>query len=142
MREDICSLVSEKGLIPRIYKELLQVNTNYPIRIFFLFFFLATPQHVEYLGEGSDPSLSCNLYHNCANARSFNPLCLQFGSAEVPQILLCHSGNSPVRIFNWAKDFNISLKKIHKRLKRCSISFIITEMQLKAIVVRYPLRIY
>ena len=37
--------------------------------------FLATPQHMEFLGQGSDLSCSCELCHIYGNARSFNPLC-------------------------------------------------------------------
>ena len=39
------------------------------------FSFLASPWHMELPGQGSDPSLSCNLCHSCSNIRSFNPLC-------------------------------------------------------------------
>ena len=38
------------------------------------FFFLAYPRHVEFLGQGSDLSHSCNLWHSCSNVRSFNSL--------------------------------------------------------------------
>ena len=39
------------------------------------FFFLATWRHMEFLGQGSDPSCSCDLHYSCGNARCFNPLC-------------------------------------------------------------------
>ena len=32
--------------------------------------FLATLQEIEFLGQGSDPSCSCNLSHSYGNARS------------------------------------------------------------------------
>ena len=34
------------------------------------FFFLATPQHMEFPGQGSDLCHSCNLSHSCSNTRS------------------------------------------------------------------------
>ena len=37
---------------------------------------VATLWHMEFLGQGSDPSRSWNLYHSCGNVRSSNPLCL------------------------------------------------------------------
>ena len=41
-----------------------------------LFSFLANPWHMEFPGQGSDPSHSCDLQCNsCGNAISFNPLC-------------------------------------------------------------------
>ena len=40
--------------------------------IFFFFSFLATPRHMEFLGQGSDPSHSCDPHRSCI---SFNPLC-------------------------------------------------------------------
>ena len=36
----------------------------------FTLYFLATLQHTEFLGQGSDPSCSCNLSHSCGNAGS------------------------------------------------------------------------
>ena len=44
---------------------------------FFFFFlpFLAALWHMQFLGQGSAPSSSCNLYHSCGNTRSFNRLC-------------------------------------------------------------------
>ena len=41
----------------------------------FLFFSLAVPWHMEFLGQGSDLSHGCNLSLSCNNAGSFNPLC-------------------------------------------------------------------
>ena len=42
---------------------------------FFFLPFLTTLQHIKFPGQGSDPSCSCNLFCNCGNIRSFNPLC-------------------------------------------------------------------
>lgn len=39
------------------------------------FSFLAAPQYVEFLGQGLDPSGSCDLCCSCGNSGSFNPLC-------------------------------------------------------------------
>lgn len=36
----------------------------------FFFFFPATSQPMEFLGQGSESSYSCDLYHSCRNARS------------------------------------------------------------------------
>ena len=36
--------------------------------------FLATPQHMEFSGQGLDPSFSCDPCRSCGNARSINPL--------------------------------------------------------------------
>ena len=62
--------------------------------------FLAVPWHMESLGQGLDLS-SCDLGHNCGNARFFNPLCwaregwnLCPGITEMALILLHHSGNT------------------------------------------------
>ena len=46
------------------------------IRIFFILFsFLAAPQHMTFLGQGSDLSYSYDLCQSCSNAISFNTLC-------------------------------------------------------------------
>ena len=44
------------------------------ITLYFWFFsfFLATPQHIVFLGQGSDRSHSCNLSCSCGNAGSLN----------------------------------------------------------------------
>ena len=66
--------------------------------LFIYFYFLPTPWHMDFPGQGSDPSQSCNLH--CGKARSFNPLCragesnLYPGTVEMLQIPVCHSGNS------------------------------------------------
>ena len=41
----------------------------------FFFFFCATMQHMEFLGQGSDQTHSCELHHSYGNTGSFNPLC-------------------------------------------------------------------
>ena len=69
---------------------------------FFVYFsFLVTLRHIEFLGQGSDPSHICNLHLSCSNTRSFNPVCqlaqglnLHPGTAEMPPIPLHHSRNS------------------------------------------------
>ena len=42
---------------------------------FFPFFFFGHLWHMAFLGQGSDPSHSCNLRRTCGNAGSLNPLC-------------------------------------------------------------------
>ena len=54
---------------------LFIIGSSLPILFFFYFSFLASPQHMELLGEGSDPSHSFDLHHCCGIAQSFNPLC-------------------------------------------------------------------
>ena len=66
-------------------------------------FFLAAPWHMEFLGQGSDLSCSCDLDHSCSNARSLTH-CAGQGSnlhpsaPETPLIPVHHSGNSFVFI--------------------------------------------
>ena len=70
-----------------------------PLFSFFPFPFLAVLRHMEFLGQGSDPSCSCELLCSCGKLGSFNPLCwaggwnLHPGAAEMLPIPLCHSGN-------------------------------------------------
>ena len=71
----------------------------------FPFLFFGFPKHVEFLGQGSDSSHSCDLSRSCSNAGSLThwvrpgikpaSLC-----AEIPWIPLCHSGNSS-KFFNF-----------------------------------------
>ena len=55
---------------------------------FFFFSFLATPWHMEFPGQGSDPSCSCDL--RCSNARCFNPLCWAAGGQTCILVLQRH----------------------------------------------------
>ena len=60
--------------IPCKCKELWGINIYMGENRLFLSF-LAAPQHMDFLGQGSDPRHSCNLCYSCTNIRSFNPLC-------------------------------------------------------------------
>ena len=51
---------------------------------FFFFNFLATPQHMEPLSQGLDLSCSCDLCHDCGNARS-PAHCAELGIKPVSQ---------------------------------------------------------
>jgi len=52
--------------------------------VFFFFLpFLAAKQHMEFLGQGSDPSHSCYLSRSCGNAGAFNPPCPARDQARV-----------------------------------------------------------
>ena len=51
---------------------------------FFFFFFLATPWHMEFLGQGSDLSHNCDLCPNCCNAGSLTH-CVRLGIEPVSQ---------------------------------------------------------
>ena len=79
-------------------------GTNKKFNLFVLSFF-ASPQRMEFPGQGSGPRCNCGLHPSCGNARSFNPLCwarelnlhpeaAEIGAAETMTILLYHSGNS------------------------------------------------
>ena len=58
----------------------------------------------RFLGQGLNPSRSCNLCHSCSNTRSFNPLCQarEWTCTSLSNLsyyslifhLLCHSRNS------------------------------------------------
>ena len=66
--------------------------------------FLAGPWHVEFPGQGSDPSCTCSLCSGCSNARSFThwarPGVEPASSApETPPVLLHHRGRSFVVFF-------------------------------------------
>ena len=68
----------------------------------FLFFLLAAPWHMEFLGQASDPSCSCDLSRNCSNTRSLThcarldikPASQGPQDNKMPPVLLHHSGNS------------------------------------------------
>ena len=84
--------------------------------IYFIFLFLVTPRHMEFLGQGVNPSLSCNLCHSGSNAGSLTH-CAGLGlnhvpvAAETPWILLCHGRNSYNPLFSlslWeAEELNV-----------------------------------
>lgn len=65
-----------------------------PLSLFFLS--LATSQRMEFLGQGSEPSCSCNLSCSFRDARSLTH-CDRPGSTLQPSApkMLHHSGNSP-----------------------------------------------
>ena len=44
-------------------------------QLILFFFFLAALRHLEFLGQESDPSRSCDPPCSSGNARSFSPLC-------------------------------------------------------------------
>ena len=66
--------------------------------------FSATPQRMEFPGEGSDPSHSCNLCHSCHNTGSLTH-CPGWGSNLCPSTLetllipVHHSENSDLHHF-------------------------------------------
>ena len=72
------------------------------------FLFLATPQRMEFPGQGSDPSCSCNLSHSCGNTRSLTH-CARPGikpasqCSQDPLIMLHRSGNSKTGASNRRK---------------------------------------
>ena len=56
------------------------------VLLLLLSLFLAVQGHMESLGQGSDPSHSCDVYSSCGNTRSFKPLC-QAGDWTCNQVL-------------------------------------------------------
>ena len=55
-----------------------------------LFFVFPTLQHMEFPGQGSDPSHSCDLHHSFSNAWSFNSLCRARDLTCVLVLQRCH----------------------------------------------------
>ena len=54
--------------------------------LFFFFFpFLAAPQHVEFPGQGSDPTHSRDLSHTCCNTRSLSHCAGIEPASQLPQ---------------------------------------------------------
>ena len=51
---------------------------------------MATPSHMEFLGQGSDPSHICDLCCSYGNAGSFNPLCQTRDGTSVLMLQRCH----------------------------------------------------
>ena len=85
-----------------------------------VFLFLAVPWHMEFPGQGSDPSLSCNLRHSYSNTRSLThyarmgiePVSQGFRDAADPiipqkELLSCSSFN---RVFDSINVFPKSLQ--------------------------------
>ena len=54
---------------------LLRQNKTRMSTVTIFFFFFGHLWHMEFPGQGSGPSHSCNLFPTCSNARYFNPLC-------------------------------------------------------------------
>ena len=54
------------------------------------FSFLAAPQHMDFPGQGADPSHICHLCRSCSNTRSFNLLCQAGDGTCVLELQRCH----------------------------------------------------
>jgi len=86
------------------------------------FFFLFC--HMEFLGQGSDSSRSCNLRHSSRNAGSLNALCwaresnLCPGAAEMPPMPLHHSGNYKAKYFLKRIPWNLEVFMTHNGLQK------------------------
>ena len=75
----------------------------------FFFFYSHTRGIWKFLGQGLNPSWSCDLLHSCSNARSFNPLhwtkdvthtsAVTWATAVGSLTHLHHSRNSTTSIF-------------------------------------------
>ena len=95
----------------------------------FLFHFLAALRHMEFPGQGSDPSHSHGLGHSCGNARSLTH-CVGPGIEPAIQhskrllIPLHHSRNSSIMlsIFIHAVACKYSIQSLYI-LNPCSFSF-------------------
>ena len=81
------------------------------VLLFFFFSFFATPQHMEFLGQGLDLSCICNLQHSCGNAGSLNPLCQAGDRTCIPAPQRCcqsplhHRGSPLVLLFKESFSF-------------------------------------
>ena len=94
--------------------------------------FLGTPKHMEFLGQGLEPSLNCDLSHSCDNTGSLtwspgqgSNLCPR--ASTTLMILLCCRGNSRFQIF-WhycKQDFVISISNCMLLVYRNIIDFCI-----------------
>lgn len=90
-------------------KKFLQTLGPEDVPPHLFFSFLAAPQLMEFPGQGSASSLSCNLSHSCGNA-GFLTHCIRLGSnlhpraPEMLPILLYHSGNSKMFPFTFFQD--------------------------------------
>ena len=76
--------------------ELLTVTPNaitLPYYYYYFFLFLAAPWHVEFLGQGSDPSCRCDLCCSCGNAGSFTH---SAGPGTEPASQCCRDPADPV----------------------------------------------
>ena len=81
-----CQLPSWKVVILRLQCSFL-----------FLSFFLAAPQRMEFLGQGSDSGCRCELRSSCSNTRFFSPMYQGrqgLNLCPVAAKTLSHSGNS------------------------------------------------
>ena len=66
------------------------VSASQKLFLKFIYFpFLAASRHMEFPGQGSDLSCSCNLLHSCGNTRSFKPLCWAEGITSVLVLQKC-----------------------------------------------------
>ena len=66
------------------------MKINHLSILFFFFFFFGCPWHTEFLGQGSDPSHSCDLSCSCSSAGSLTH-CARTGDRNcVPAFPRCH----------------------------------------------------
>ena len=65
----------------------------------FFFPFLAAPQQMEFLGQGSDMSRIYDLYCSCGNTSSFNPPCQARNGTCVLVLLNCRTTVGISRVF-------------------------------------------
>lgn len=97
------------------------------------------------LGQGLNPSLSCNLYHSCGNTSSFNPLCQFRGQthtftatrsscSRIPNPLR-HSRNFLARVLSDGKEWLLIIMGVH--LGFCnSIDWVVHKQQTFLIVLQ------
>ena len=77
--------------------------------IYLFIYFISSPRHMEFPGQGSDLSHTCNLCQSCGKPGSLTP-CSRLGispasqcSVRVLPILLRHRGKSPSSVLLLAK---------------------------------------
>ena len=79
------------------------------VPLFFIFYFLAAQQLIEFPGQGSDLSCCRDLSHSHSNAGSLtrcasSGLNLHSSAPKIPLILLHHSGNAQASMVKYKLD--------------------------------------
>ena len=85
--------ISDSRSLDRKWKHLFSFS--------FSFFFLAVLRHMEFPGQGSDPSHNCNLSHSCSNAGSLTHcarLRIKPSTPTMPPIP-CATAETPLFLF-------------------------------------------
>ena len=88
---------------------------------------MAIPWHIKFPGQRLNLSHSCNLHHNCSNARSFNPLC----RARDPTFASTVTRAAAVRfITHWAMEGTLLASPFDCLLATCQMLLLCTLLNL------------